>query len=229
MKKILFFFLILTFIPYMRNYAQGKIAYIDFQYIMSQLKSAEDVQLEIQKLASDWTHEIEAMTDTLNGLEKDIETVSLTLSKSGREILEKRISDTRLKINAYQEQKFSPVTGELYRKQQELLQPLIDRVRRAIDNVRMREKFDVIFDVSAGNPVSIDKKYDVTLLVIDELSAVGLTVKDQAVTKDDRTALPGGKRDTRTDEKKQQTKPTDDKNKSKSTDDTDKRQKIEDK
>lgn len=214
MKTVIFFLALWVIGAETHTHAQNKISYIDFQYIMSQLKSAEDVQIEIQKLASDWTAEIEAMTDTLNMLEKDIETVSLTLSKSGREILEKRISDRRQMITAFQEQKFSPVTGELYKKQQELLQPLIDRVRRAIDNVRLREKIDVIFDVSAGNPVSIDRKLDVTILVIDELSSVGLTVKQQAVGTDEHSVLPAGKKDTRTDSQKQQPKETVEKAKS---------------
>jgi outer membrane protein len=192
--------------PCSESVAQNKIAYIDFQYIISQLKSAEDVQAQIQKLAADWTSEIEAQKDTLNTLEKDIETVNLTLSKSGREILEKRVRDRRQMIMTLQEQKFSPVTGELYKKQQELLQPLVDKVRRAIDNVRLREKYDVIFDVSAGNPVSIDKKYDVTILVIEELSSVGLTVKQQAGVGGTETGLPAGQRNIQPEERRQHTK-----------------------
>ncbi|MBL7996292.1 OmpH family outer membrane protein [bacterium] len=230
MKKIIFIFLcgIVLYCP--NTYAQNKIAYIDFQYIISQVRSAEDVQVEIQKLASDWTNEIVAMTDTLTSLEKDIETVSLTLSKSGREILEKRISDKRQKIAAFQEQKFSPVTGELYKKQQELLQPLIDRVRRAIDNVRLREKIDVIFDVSAGNPVSIDKKYDVTVLVIDELGAVGLTVKEQAVSTESRTNIPsGGQREIQSGTRKVQPGKVEEKGKTQQIDEANKQEKIEDK
>ncbi len=203
MKKIFVLGLFGILLAGSESSAQNKIAYIDFQYIMSQVKSAEDVQLQIQKLAAEWTAEIEAMNDTLNTLEKDIETVSLTLSKSGREILEKRISDRRQKITAFQEQKFSPVTGELYKKQQELLQPLIDKVRRAIDNVRLREKYDVIFDVSAGNPVSIDKKYDVTILVIDELSSVGLTVKEQAGVTETGTGLNAGQKSSRSEVQQQ--------------------------
>ena len=213
MKIILSFLLLWIIHDGSQAVAQNKIAYIDFQYIISQLKSAEDVQVEIQKLASDWTAEIEAMTDTLNLLEKDIETVSLTLSKPGREILEKRINDRRQKITEFQEQKFSPVTGELYKKQQELLQPLIDKVRRAIDNVRLREKFDVIFDVSAGNPVSIDKKFDVTILVIDELTSVGLTVKQQAISTEEGTKLPTGQKAIRSETQNQQNKDQGDKTK----------------
>lgn len=229
MKKILFIVGIWIISAQPHSYAQGKIAYIDFQYIMSQLKSAEDVQIEIQKLATDWTNEIEAMTDTLNSLEKDMETVSLTLTKTGRDLLEKRISDKRQKIAALQEQKFSPVTGELYKKQQELLQPLIDKVRRAIDNVRLREKYDVIFDISAGNPVSIEKKYDVTILAIDELSAVGLTVKEQAVSNDNRSTLPtGGQRETGA-QKQQQSKVPIEKDKPRQINEPDKKEKIDDK
>jgi len=91
-------------------------------------------------------------------------------------VLEKNIADAKQKILVYREQKFSPVTGELYKKQQELLQPILDKVKRAIDNVRLKEKYDVVFDISTGNPVSIDKRLDLTLLVLEELPSVGLTV-----------------------------------------------------
>jgi outer membrane protein len=159
--------------------AQSKIGYIDFQYLVSQVKSADDVQVELQKSASAWTMQIEAMKDSVANMEKDLETLSITLTKSSRDILVKRIGDEKQKIAIFQEQKFSPVSGELYKKQQELLQPIIDKIKKAIDNMRTKEKYDVIFDISVGNPVSIDKKFDLTLLVMDELTAVGLTVKDQ--------------------------------------------------
>ncbi len=159
--------------------AQGKIGYIDFQYLISQVKSADDVQLELQKRAAEWTTQLEAMKDSLANLEKDLETISITLTKPSRDILNRRIIEERRKIAAFQEQKFSPVNGDLYKKQQELLQPVIDKIKKAIDNIRLKEKYDVIFDISTGNPVSIDKKSDLTLLVIDELGAVGLTVKEQ--------------------------------------------------
>ncbi|MBX7153146.1 OmpH family outer membrane protein [bacterium] len=160
----------------------GKIGYVDFQYLVSQVKTADDIQLELQKLASDWNQQLETMQDTVAMMEKDMETLSITLTKSSRDMLQKNIDDRKHKITAFQEQKFSPIKGELYKKQQELLQPMVDKIRKAIDNVRIREKYDVLFDISAGNPVSIDKRFDVTGFVIEELSSVGLIVKEQQTT-----------------------------------------------
>jgi len=156
---------------------QGKIGYVDFQYILSEVQSASDVQSELQRLASEWTVEIESLQDSVGLMEKDLETISLALSKSSRDMLEKNISDRKQLIATLRERRFSPVNGDLYKKQQELLQPVIDKIKKAIDNVRIRQKYDVLFDISAGNPVSIDKRLDVTIEVIDELPAVGLTVR----------------------------------------------------
>jgi outer membrane protein len=157
--------------------SQGKIGYVDFQYILSQVQAATDVQSELQRLAAEWTDEIESLQDSLATMEKDMETISLALSKSSRDMLEKNITERRQRIAALREKRFSPVNGDLYKKQQELLQPVIDKIKKAIDNVRIRQKYDVLFDISAGNPVSIDKKLDLTVDVIDELPAVGLTVR----------------------------------------------------
>jgi outer membrane protein len=169
-----FLLLLVATVPAM---SQGKIGYVDFQYILSQVQAATDVQSELQRLAAEWTEEIESLQDSLATMEKDMETISLALSKSSRDMLEKNITERRQRIAALREKRFSPVNGDLYKKQQELLQPVIDKIKKAIDNVRIRQKYDVLFDISAGNPVSIDKKLDLTVDVIDELPAVGLTVR----------------------------------------------------
>ncbi len=166
--------------------SQGKIGYVDFQYILSQVQAATDVQSELQRLAAEWTDEVESLQDSLATMEKDMETISLALSKSSRDMLEKNITERRQRIAALREKRFSPVNGDLYKKQQELLQPVIDKIKKAIDNVRIRQKYDVLFDISAGNPVSIDKKLDLTVAVIDELPAVGLTVRTTQIQQQER-------------------------------------------
>ncbi len=176
MKKILLLLALMT--PGLQ--AQSKIGFVDFQYLISQVQTISEIQLELQKLSSEWTLQIEALRDSLAYLEKDLDAMSLTLTRSGKNVLEKNITDLRAYIKKFQEQKFSPASGELYKKQQELLQPILDKVKRAVDNVRLKEKYDVIFDVSTGNPVSIDKKLDLTTLVLDEFESIGLAVVKSA-------------------------------------------------
>ncbi|GEM_PF-993162 len=172
-----------------------KIGYIDFQYLVTQVQAAQDIQTELQRLSAEWTREMEAMQDTIESLEKDLESVSLALSKSGRDMLIQNIEERRQKMRTYREQRFSPVSGDLYKKQQELLQPLIDKIKKAVDNVRMKQKYDVIFDISTGNPVSIDKRLDLTALILEEFSSVGLTLKGQAVQGGKSKEEDAGKKD----------------------------------
>ncbi len=171
---------IIFLVPHNGPKAQSKMGYVDFQYLISQLQAAQDIQAELERLSRDWTQQIEAMQDTIESLEKELETISIALSKTSRDMLVKNIEERKQKLTVFREQKFSPVSGELYRKQQELLQPLIDKIKKSIDNVRIKQKYDVIFDISAGNPVSIDRKFDLTTLVIEEFSAQGLTLKGQS-------------------------------------------------
>lgn len=183
MKKIFYFACLIAFILFCNQdslSAQSKMGYVDFQYLISQLQATQDIQAELERLSREWTQQIDAMKDTIENLEKELETISIALSKSSRDILIRNIEERKQKLTAFREQKFSPVSGELYRKQQELLQPLIDKIKKSIDNVRLKQKYDVIFDISAGNPVSIDRKYDLTTVVIEEFTTQGLTLKGQS-------------------------------------------------
>ncbi len=157
-----------------------KTGYVDFQYLISQVQATQDIQAELERLSRQWTQQIDNMKDTIENLEKELETISIALSKTSRDMLVKNIGERKQKLTLFQEQKFSPVSGDLYKKQQELLQPLIDKIKKSIDNVRLKQKYDVIFDISAGNPVSIDRKYDLTTMVIEEFSSQGLTLKGQS-------------------------------------------------
>lgn len=183
MKNIFYSACLAAFIflvPHNGPFAQSKMGYVDFQYLISQLQAAQDIQAELERLSREWTQQIDAMQDTIENLEKELETISIALSKTSRDMVVKNIGERKQKLTVFREQKFSPVSGELYRKQQELLQPLIDKIKRSIDNVRLKQKYDVIFDISTGNPVSIDRKFDLTTLVIEEFTAQGLTLKGQS-------------------------------------------------
>lgn len=180
MKRFLIIIIISFVLVTGQNAKAQKMGYVDFQYLISQVQATQDIQAELERLSRQWTQQIDAMRDTIDDLQKELETISIALSKSSRDMLVKNIEDRKQKLNVFQEQKFSPVSGDLYKKQQELLQPLIDKIKKSIDIVRIRQKYDAIFDISAGNPVSIDRKLDLTATVIEEFSSQGLTLKGQA-------------------------------------------------
>lgn len=180
MKHFLIIIIIFFVFVTGQNANAQKMGYVDFQYLISQVQATQDIQAELERLSRQWTQQIDAMRDTIDDLQKELETISIALSKTSRDMLVKNIEDRKQKLNVFQEQKFSPVSGDLYKKQQELLQPLIDKIKKSIDIVRIRQKYDVIFDISAGNPVSIDRKLDLTAIIIEEFSSQGLTLKGQA-------------------------------------------------
>lgn len=164
-----------------------KLGYVDFEFIVESLNATKDVQKQLQSLADDWEKQLELMQDTLGDMSQDFENLSIAVSQKTREGLKKNIQDMQFKIYQFQEQKFSPASGEIYIKQNELMQPLIDKVRKIVEEVRLDLTYVAIFDVSLGGIVAFDKTQDLTDQVLDRLNEQGLTsggVKELGTGKD---------------------------------------------
>ncbi len=73
------------------------------------------------------------------------------------------------RIQQFQNDKWGQ-NGEFFRKQEEIMKPVYEKINAAIKKVGEEERFDYIFDIVAGNIVyaSPDQE-DLTDLVVEEL------------------------------------------------------------
>ena len=147
--------------------AQIKVGFVQSDRIRNEyeeFKEAESqLQLEFQKVQ----FEYQEMLTQLDSLKDTYETQRLMSSPEWRREKEQDISDSERRIQEFQAKKVGP-EGELYQKQTKMEFGLLSKVKKAVDNVAISNKYDFIFDGSVsllyGKPT-----YDVTDDVLYEL------------------------------------------------------------
>ncbi len=149
--------------------AQLKIGYIDSDAIMKQLPDAQDAQKKLDDQILEWKEELKKMQDTWKKKYDDYDQRKLTMSPQRRNEVEKELMKLEEEIADYRQQKFG-ANGELFRKEEELMKPIQNRIFSAIQEVAEEEELDFVFDRSGDILFLYAKEeYDITNLVLDKL------------------------------------------------------------
>lgn len=161
---ILSFFALVEF-----SSSQIKIGYVDSETIIRQLPEAQEVQRRIDLLIQQWQSEIQKMQEEWKTKREEYERRKLILTDEVRAQMEKELAELDKKIADFQTQKFGP-EGELYRRQDELIRPIQNRIFNAIKEVAIEEGYDFVFDKS-GEILLLyaNEKYDLTQKVLSKL------------------------------------------------------------
>lgn len=177
-KAVLIFSLILLFaVP---GFAQKlKIGYVHSQKVLATFKDALDVNKKIEEIDRQYQAEGRELQENLKKLQEQYESQSLLLSDTKKREKEQEMQNLAMKLQKFQQDKYNPQTGEIYKKQSELLQPVLDKINKVIEKIGEDEKFDLILDTSAGNILhASDNIPDLTERLLEELN------KGESVKKD---------------------------------------------
>jgi len=168
MKKTIFGIIVLLAL-FSINHAQLKIGYVDSAAIMDTLTEAQDAQIKLDAMIQEWQDELTKMENEWNDTYKDYEKRKLVLTDKKRAEVEKQLVDMESALNTFRQQKFG-VNGELFRKQDELMKPIQNKVFNAIQSVAEEEELDFVFDRS-GDLIFLYAKeeYDITKQVLEKL------------------------------------------------------------
>lgn len=151
-----------------------KIGYINSQQILATYKEAQDAQEQLDKINRQWEAEAREMQSQFQELGQQLESQALLLSEQRQKEKQAELQALYQKIQQFQNEKWGQ-NGEFFRKQEEIMKPVYDKINAAIKKIGEEERFDYIFDVVAGNIVyASPSQQDLTQLVIDELEK-GLT------------------------------------------------------
>jgi outer membrane protein len=137
-----------------------KIGYVDTDYILTSIPEYKAAQGEIDKLSVDWQKEIEAKYTEIDKLYKAYQADAILLTDDMKKKRENEIVNKEKEVKELQKQRFG-VDGELFKKRQELVKPLQDKIYNAVKAVAERGGLAIILD-KAGQ-VSIlyaNTKYD---------------------------------------------------------------------
>ncbi len=163
MKKT-FFAAILTFLGFSAMYAQ-RMAFVDVNQILESIEEYKGAQDELDRTAATWRQEIAQEYDKIKGLYNRYQAEQVLLSDEARKQREDEIMAKEKEVRDLQKDRFGP-EGELFKRRQELVRPIQDRVYAAIEEYANDRGFDFIFDKSGGagmifsNP-EFDKTQDI--------------------------------------------------------------------
>jgi outer membrane protein len=168
--------------------AQGqKFAYIRSSVLLDQAPGRAEAEAQFDKETGVFRDQMKRMSDSLNAMVADFEKVQASLSATVR--------DTRGKAIQAKEAEYQRRSRELEQKAQqrqgELVQPILDRVKQAIEDLRLEGGYSFVFNADQGSSiVAMDKNLDITDRVLAKLRS-GTAVAPRPAT-GAPTAAPSG-------------------------------------
>ncbi|MDW7679402.1 MAG: OmpH family outer membrane protein [bacterium] len=168
-KMVMAFFIILIIAA--PGFSQKlKISYVHSQKILSDFKEAIDVQRKIDEIDRQFQAEGREMQERLRLLQEQYESQALLLSDAKKKEKEQEIQNLILKLQQFQQEKYNTQTGEIYKIQADLLQPVLDKINGIIKKIGEEENYDLILDTAAGNILHVsDQITDLTERILEEL------------------------------------------------------------
>ena len=179
-------------------FAQGapKIAYVDSKVILSRAPGRQAAEDTFNKEMEASRTQVQKMGDSLQTMIADYQKVQSTLAANVREQREAAI---RKKQEDYQTRAGS-LDQQMQARQVELVKPIMDQIRKVLDQIRQEDGYAFILDAGseAGVIVAADRNLDITEKVISRLKPVPVTAAAPkgATPKPDSTKAPVGPRST---------------------------------
>lgn len=148
--------------------AQVKIGYVNSDRILQEFDEAREAQNKLDIEARKLEEQYRGMITRLDSLNREYERQKLIMSEARRTEKEAQITNLQRSIQEFQVTKLGS-EGEIYRKQAELVGPVLDKIKRVIEKVGKDNKYDYIFDTVAGNILYAEPVHDLTDKVLYEL------------------------------------------------------------
>jgi outer membrane protein len=146
-----------------------KFGYVDSKYILSHIPEYQAAQAEINKLSSKWQQEIESKYDAIERLEKAYQAEKILLTDDMRKSREAEIESKRQDAKEMQKKKFG-VDGELFKKREELIKPIQDKIYEAIVEVSSTSALMAVFDkANHSNLLYTNPKHDISDKVLKKM------------------------------------------------------------
>jgi outer membrane protein len=162
MKKL--FFIILSFSQATLIHAQAggsaKFGYVDSEYILSQIPEYKAAQSELDKTSAQWQKDIELKYSEVEKLNKAYQADAILLTDDMKRKRETEIAAREKEVVDLQKSKFG-VDGDLFKKRQELVKPIQDKVYNAIKAIAEKNALGFILDKSGQVTILYaNTKYD---------------------------------------------------------------------
>ena len=152
-------------LPMTFSYAQSKVAHIDTQKLIGEMPEVIAAQKQLEQLEKTYTSEIENTYKEFQTKAQSYSADAANQTDVTNQARQKELETMQQNINQYRE----TAAQDLQKKQVEMMRPLYDKARAAIEKVAAAQGFDYVLDGSAGGSVIMAKGKDLMADVKAEL------------------------------------------------------------
>jgi len=146
-----------------------RFAYVDTRLILDQAPGRAEAEAQLQKEAVVWEAEIKKMQDQMNTMIGDFQKTSATIRDARTKAIQDKQGEFQKRNDA--------INAEADRRRSEVLQPILDQIKLALEDVRVAGGLDAIFDVGQNATiVAVNKNLNLSDRVIARLRVLGAPV-----------------------------------------------------
>lgn len=147
-----------------------RMCVVDVTAVLESIPEYQKAQEDLDRVATQWRQEIAKEQDKIKGMYSKYQADQVLLSDEMRKQREDEIMNKEKEVRDMQRRRFGP-NGDLFKKRQDLVKPIQDRVYGAIEKYAENKGFDFIFDKgSASGMLFADQRYEKTDDLIKSLN-----------------------------------------------------------
>jgi outer membrane protein len=143
----------------------AKLGYIDSNELLEMMPGKDSIQLVLQEYGKTLETQLQTMYQEYQNKLADYQTNVNTMSTIIKQTKEKELADLETRIQDFQQQ----ADQDLQNKQMELIEPLVTKARKAIEEVARENGYTYIFDVGMGSFIYYEKGENIMPLVKQKL------------------------------------------------------------
>ncbi len=168
MKK--FFLSTLLFTTLLCSAFGQRYAVIDSKYILEKLPEYKEAQKKLDQFSEQWQQEIDRKSAELDKMNRDYDAEQVMLSDDLKKKREDELFNKEKELKDLQRKRYG-YEGDIFKKRQELIKPIQDKVYNAVQKLAVSKLYDFILDKSEGITVIFaDPKLDKSDDVLRELT-----------------------------------------------------------
>lgn len=169
MKKIL---LLIGFVAVSLGVSAQKYSYVDTDYILKNIPEYTSAKSELNSISIKWQKEIEAKIAEVDKMYNDLQVEKILLTEDLRIKREEEIIKKEREVKDLQMKRFG-ADGDLFKKQQELIKPIQDKVYNAIMELAESKGIGMVFDKAGSTTVIYSQaKYNISDDVLRQMGYV---------------------------------------------------------
>ena len=142
-----------------------KYAIIDTRYILDKMPDYKEAQKQLDEVANSWQKDIDGKQADLDKMYQNFEAEQVMLTEELRKKREDQLYNKEKELRDLQRKRFG-FEGDLFKKRQELIKPIQDKVYNAVQKMAVTRGYDFVLDKSEGITIifadpKLDKSEDV--------------------------------------------------------------------